>query len=571
MAASEFQGVVNDLIIPLVPESQASFAQEELLRIALKAEALSRQIFRHPELGTEEVRTSDIFSRELAKVLGAENVAVLVKTEIGAPKVENGILVRDFTAVWGSPHIDMRSGGFMEFVEPGVTEMGGVVGVLEGDNPQGQTIAIFSDLDALENGHHCGHNAHTGALLADAMFLKACQEKGIPLDVNKIVFIARVNEEGLNPNRQFSDAQEMLNAGLLELIGAAPDVVLSTHVLPSVPLGEVVVEAGSTTHAVGFISGSITSGEDSLLPAQVVMARITERIAAEWGSEGANIAVPSLGKVGSRGLTRLVRIADSGNSLEKRDGSSRQPSKIVTLNLQPGQDQLVQEALASLEGKMSGWRERGVSIDAKFTGDQIILNLEAESGHIAEQGPNIEYLSAVVVNHLDRSDISWLPKAEEITFAGTIRLKHKQWQSKGEEIARKVEEIIHDEARKARAATSAKSGVVVPPVVNDPRLRAQMLDLISEPALKGHLRPARERLLAAYGEPFSFWQKVLGARGLLTWVGTGSPEEIQANQSSALGSMQLHHQDMVVPIEAVPYLAITGMLALKIAASNSRQ
>ena len=65
--------------IHISPESQ-----ENAKQAILKAQAAANIIFRNPELGTEEIETSDLLARGLSKAIGRDNVFVLVKLGISS-------------------------------------------------------------------------------------------------------------------------------------------------------------------------------------------------------------------------------------------------------------------------------------------------------------------------------------------------------------------------------------------------------------------------------------------------------------------------------------------------------
>jgi amidohydrolase len=160
-----------------------------------------RDFHRHPELGFQEFRTSEIVAGELNR-LGLE-----VRTGIGKT---------------------------------------GVVGLLEGDKP-GPTILMRFDMDALpiteanatdynsENPgvmHACGHDAHTTIGLAVAKML-------IPLRkdlAGTLKFVFQPAEEGLG------GAEAMVKDGVMD--DPRPERSLSLHVWNDFPLGWVAATTG---------------------------------------------------------------------------------------------------------------------------------------------------------------------------------------------------------------------------------------------------------------------------------------------------------------------------------------
>jgi amidohydrolase len=173
---------------------------------------LRRHMHRHPELSFQESETAAYISSKLSQ--------------------------------WGIPHQTGISGH-------------GIVGIIEGRNPEAICIALRADMDALpitETGSHdyvslntgvmhaCGHDAHTAMLLTAARIL------------NEL----RNHFEG-SVKLVFQPAEEKLPGGAIGMIEAGvlrkPDVevMLGQHVLPSLEAGKV-----------GFRSGPFMASSDEI-------------------------------------------------------------------------------------------------------------------------------------------------------------------------------------------------------------------------------------------------------------------------------------------------------------------
>jgi amidohydrolase len=170
--------------------------------LAEEMSARRRDFHRHPELGFQEFRTSEIVARELNQ-LGFE-----VRTGVGKT---------------------------------------GVVGLLEGDKP-GPTVLMRFDMDALPiheaNAtdyvsetpgvmHACGHDGHTAMGLAVAKML-------MPLRADMagtLKFVFQPAEEGLG------GAEAMVKDGVLS--DPRPDRSLSMHVWNDFPLGWIAATTGA--------------------------------------------------------------------------------------------------------------------------------------------------------------------------------------------------------------------------------------------------------------------------------------------------------------------------------------
>lgn len=180
---------------------------------------IRRDLHQHPELGTQEVRTSRIVADHLQR-LGFE-----VKTGIGGT---------------------------------------GVVGTLYAKKG-GPTIAIRADMDALPMddrktvsyasahpgiAHACGHDAHTAILLGAAHLFSKLSDS-VPGNV-KLIFQP---SEDTTPG----GALPMIRDGALE--NPKVDGIFSLHLQPNYPEGGVTVKSGySTISSAGFVLKMIGKG-----------------------------------------------------------------------------------------------------------------------------------------------------------------------------------------------------------------------------------------------------------------------------------------------------------------------
>ena len=168
---------------------------------------LRREFHRFPELGFEEIRTSEIIQRELRQI----------------------------------PSLEIRTG----------IAKTGVIGVLEGSSP-GKTILLRFDMDALpiqENTgleyasqvdgkmHACGHDGHMAIGLTAARLLAEDQEN---LSGN-LIFLFQPAEEGLG------GASEMIEEGALR--DPKPDLALALHLWNEKPIGWLGISDGPVMSA----------------------------------------------------------------------------------------------------------------------------------------------------------------------------------------------------------------------------------------------------------------------------------------------------------------------------------
>lgn len=133
----------------------------------------------------------------------------------------------------------------------------GVVGIIEGKQSGGKTIALRADLDALpiteqntteyisKNAgimHACGHDVHTASLLGAAQILNSVRDQFS----GTVKLIFQPGEEVLP-----GGASVMIKDGVLE--NPAPQSIYAQHVFPSLPAGKV-----------GFRSGMYMASTDEL-------------------------------------------------------------------------------------------------------------------------------------------------------------------------------------------------------------------------------------------------------------------------------------------------------------------
>ena len=185
--------------------------QEVLAKILPNVLSFREKLHRHPELGYEEHKTTDLIVRRLG--------------EIGIDKIETKY------------------------------SKTGVVGIIEADKAQ-RTIANRADIDALplkENSgapfasenegimHACGHDVHTSIVIGVAELLQHFRDK---LNVNvKLIFQPA---EECSPE---GGAKTLIANGVLHGV----DAIVGLHVWPRLPVG-----------AVGVVRGSAMAASDKL-------------------------------------------------------------------------------------------------------------------------------------------------------------------------------------------------------------------------------------------------------------------------------------------------------------------
>lgn len=170
--------------------------------------SLRQELHRHPELSLEEYHTAEVIEREL-------DCAGIVHKRIGAT---------------------------------------GVLGILKGEKPGNQAIALRADIDALPiqeqntidyqsqtagKMHACGHDAHIAILLGAAQILAETRSTF----GGEVRFLFQPAEE------IGKGADDFLAAGVLDGVGR----VFGLHVAPDLPIGTVGLKPGLNNAAVdGF-------------------------------------------------------------------------------------------------------------------------------------------------------------------------------------------------------------------------------------------------------------------------------------------------------------------------------
>lgn len=165
------------------------------------------------------------------------------------------------------PELSMKEENTSSFIASKLDEYGisytrgiavnGIIGVIEGINPQKHVIALRADMDALpvteENKadycsvnvgvmHACGHDVHMACLLGAAKILQQLHQQF----EGTIKLIFQPSEE------QFpGGASMMIKEGVLE--NPAPEKVFAQHVLPELEAGKV-----------GFRSGKYMASTDEI-------------------------------------------------------------------------------------------------------------------------------------------------------------------------------------------------------------------------------------------------------------------------------------------------------------------
>lgn len=194
----------------------------------------------------------------------------------------------------------------------------GVVGLIKGDLPSEQVIALRADMDALPIQeiagkpyaskiaglmHACGHDVHSASLLGTAYILS--QLKSEFAGTVKLIF--QPGEELLP-----GGASIMIKEGVLQ--NPAPQAILGQHVMPFIPTGKVGFRSGiymaSTDELYVTITGKGGHGAqphqniDPILIAAHMLVALQQIV-----SRNADPRLPtvlSFGKINANGATNII-------------------------------------------------------------------------------------------------------------------------------------------------------------------------------------------------------------------------------------------------------------------------
>lgn len=272
----------------------------------------------------------------------------------------------------------------------------GVVGIIEGRNPQIRTIALRADMDALpiqeENEvpyksvrpgimHACGHDVHTTCLLGAARILQDTRAEW----EGTVKLIFQPGEEK-NPG----GASLMIKEGVLD--NPAPQGIVALHVHPGLPLGKL-----------SFRNGTVMASADELY--------ITIK------SNGGHAAAPHL-------TVDTILIAShliiSLQQIISRNNNPFNPSVLSITSFQGGHTTNVIPSQVKLMGTLrcmdEGWRSQAHELITRHT-KEICTAMGAEATiHI-----DIGY--PTVLNHAGITKTAWSLTGE---YAGADNIEETE-------------------------------------------------------------------------------------------------------------------------------------------------
>ncbi|GGI22561.1 M20 metallopeptidase family protein [Pedobacter mendelii] len=224
--------------------------------------------------------------------------------ELSFKEFETSLYIKDKLAKWG-----------IEFTDCANT---GVVGLIKGNLPSGNVIALRADMDALpineandkpyrskNHGvmHACGHDVHTSSLLGTAYILNQLKD-----DFGGTIKLIFQPAEELLPG----GASIMIKEGVLE--NPKPQAIVGQHVMPLIDAGKVGFRSGIYMASTDELYVTVTGkGGHGAQPHQnidpVVIASHIIIALQQIVSRNADPRLPSVlsfGKVIANGATNII-------------------------------------------------------------------------------------------------------------------------------------------------------------------------------------------------------------------------------------------------------------------------
>ena len=239
----------------------------------------------------------------------------------------NSVVMGNRRHLHAHPELSFREYETSAFVKTRLDEMGipwqvmantGVVGILKGEKPSEEVIALRADMDALpidetntidyasqNKGvmHACGHDVHTSSLLGTAFILQSLKSKF----GGTVKLIFQPGEEKLP-----GGASLMIREGVLE--NPKPTAVIGQHVMPSIEMGKIGIRKGKhmaamdelyvTVYGRGGHGAMPHENVDPVLIASHIIVALQQII-----SRNTNPTIPSVlsfGKVVANGATNII-------------------------------------------------------------------------------------------------------------------------------------------------------------------------------------------------------------------------------------------------------------------------
>lgn len=530
-----------------------------------------------PELGGFEYHTAEIMARQFEK-------AIKVAEGLGLGGDVRILVIDNGERRW------MELKDYMLRREQGIENLmvAGVVGRLEGDNPEGANILIRNDMDALQMAsgevkHQCGHNVHSGWACMNLDAMLEYKKKFGKLPFKQAVFVSESNEEANPAAGELIAPKEMIDAGFEQRYGQI-DVALGAHVIASIPEHTARIEVEGFHGATDFVFQAkpnktydpAVHADLELLPFE--MARLVNN---QFHSDTPNdkfgkrrLVAEDDGKIVPPMYVRLTSEAQEQENLALNSlvGSTRYAGKVNFPITRQSLDQAVEEQLGPWR-KLDFEITPGVELDEE-TGEFSIELSVGSAAHVAFGGPNLRQIMGEILHNIPQQQeiTSVGPREGQVRFGGTMRLRLPESERVRDEVATKLQTIYEQAVEILGLRGKVDSTFVtqnsIGPVINDPTLVRQARALFSEAGVA----LSRVNLPHAGAESFVEYERFFkpGERKAMIYILIGGMKQAEVDHLLESGdpvdAQCVHHSDTFrVQDSSIPYGIALDALAIQYA------
>lgn len=536
-----------------------------------------------PELGGFEYNTARIMARQFTKAIEGGKEREAIK--------EGGVQINVLDK---GEHKWLSFEDYKERLKQDTSDlkMVAVVADIEGDDPEGATILIRNDMDALQMAsgeirHQCGHNVHSGWGVSNVEAMIDYREKFGELPFKKIVFVSEANEEANPAAGDLVAPRELVESGFRDRYGKI-DYALGAHVIASIPEHTARVEVDGFHGAADYVFETrVNEGfdpekdTDPELLIYEVARLVNEKFEADEPSEkfGRRQIVEDDGTAVSNLYVRLTAMQE-----QKADGSFEN----LALNSLTGdatyegrilEGDLDREALqTALDEQLADWEKLGFHLKNKIDFDDAEKTFRisvATDGpaHVAFGGPNPRQILGEVVHDVrSLGKIGRTKEAEAFRFGGTMRIRmqnHEEVKEQTSDDLREIyEQALENLGLTGKVDTSFEMQNAVAPVINDPDMVDQARSLFQ----RAGVELSRINLPHAGAESFSEFERMFEPddekKMIYVLIGGMRKDRVEQHlrDGDAVELSCVHHSDQFeVEASAIPYGMTLPALAIQYA------
>lgn len=555
------------------PEGRMSEARRRKAEAAHHSEVLPG-----PELGGFEYHTAEVMARQFEKSVHAAEKEGL-KGDVSILVVDKG---------------ERRWMGLEEYIvrrEQGTEGLlvAGVIGRLEGSDPDGANILIRNDMDALQMAsgeikHQCGHNVHSGWAATNMDALVEYKRKFGELPFKQVVFVSESNEEANPAAGDFIAPKEMVEGGFEQRYGKI-DYALGAHVIASIPEHTARIEVEGFHGATDFVFTVKPTAEydpEKDADLNLLSYEVARLVNQEFHSD-----TPS-DKFGKRRLVAeddgkivppvYVRLTAEGRG-EANMALNSLPGKVQYAGrLSFPMDRLaLEEAVAE---RLRPWKALDFEIQPTIQLDEVTgeFSIELSAGsaaHVAFGGPNVRQILGEILYNLPQMQGIRAPQGTqsvEFRFGGTMRIRLPESEKVRDESAQKLQEIYQTALDtlelRGKVAESFVTQNSIGPVINDPDMVQQARAVFEESGIP----LSRTNLPHAGAESFVEYERFFkpGERKAMLYILIGGMKRAEVERLLETGdpveASCVHHSDTFqVEDSSIPYGVALDALAIQFA------